>query len=48
MATTARRRLLKDIQKMEEEIDEGIIAVPDPDNLYEWDAVIYGPENTIW
>lgn len=43
MATTARRRLLKDIQKMEEEVDEGIHAEPDPDNLYEWDAVIYGP-----
>lgn len=23
-------------------------AVPDPDNIYEWDGIVYGPTDTIW
>ena len=48
MATNARRRLLKDLAKIKESPTEGISAAPDDDNIYEWDAVIYGPNNTSW
>lgn len=48
MATTAKRRLLKDLQKIQKQNDSGTDAVPDPDNIFEWDAVIHGPEQTIW
>ena len=48
MSTTAQRRLLQDLQKIKKSNDEGIDAVPDEDNLYSWEAVIYGPMDTIW
>lgn len=27
---------------------DGINACPNPDNVFLWNAVIFGPENTIW
>lgn len=48
MATTARRRLLNDLKKMKSQPPEGIEAAPDDNDIYSWDAVIYGPNNTIW
>ena len=48
MSTTARRRLLQDRQKISHCNNEGIDAVPDEDNIYHWQAVIYGPLDTIW
>lgn len=49
MSTTAQRRLLQDLTKIRKSNnDEGIDAIPDEDNLYLWDAIIYGPMDTIW
>jgi ubiquitin-conjugating enzyme E2 A len=48
MASSARRRLLKDMQAIRNDKDEGYAAVPFQDNLLMWSAVIYGPEDTIW
>lgn len=48
MSTTAQRRLLQDFQKIKKNNDEGIDAIPDEDNIYQWEAVIYGPMDTIW
>ena len=48
MASAARRRLLKDLQKIKNEKDDGYEAAPCEDNILLWKAVIYGPEETIW
>ena len=48
MSTAAQRRLLQDLQKIKKCFNEGIDAVPDEDNLYQWEAVIFGPLDTIW
>ena len=44
----AERRLIKDLKKLESEQNEGINATPDNDSLFRWNAVIFGPEDTIW
>lgn len=48
MSTTAQRKLLQDLQKLKKSQDDGVDAVPDDDNLLLWQAVIYGPLDTIW
>ena len=49
MQSGAERRLLKDLKKMQEgNSDESLQATPINDNLYEWEAVIFGPDDTIW
>ena len=48
MASPALRRLVRDLKKFEEDPPEGINATPTSDSLMEWEAVILGPEETIW
>ena len=49
MSTNAERRLLKDLKKMQEdESSDTIQAAPADDSLYKWEAVIFGPDDTIW
>ena len=49
MSTNAERRLLKDLKKMnDDKTQEGIQATPAGDSLFMWDAVIFGPDDTIW
>lgn len=49
MASNAQRRLLKDLQKMQKQSeDEGILAAAINNNLFNWEATIEGPVNTIW
>ena len=49
MSSNAERRLLKDLKKMQNDsTQEGIQATPTNDSLFEWDAVIFGPDDTIW
>ena len=52
MNSTAERRLLKDLKKMEQESEggqnPGITATPDEDSLFRWKAVIFGPDDTEW
>lgn len=45
---SAEKRLIKDLQKMSQEGDNGINASPDEESLYKWTAFIEGPEHTIW
>jgi ubiquitin-conjugating enzyme E2 A len=42
------RRLLRDLQKLKNEKDDGFEAAPCEDNILLWRAVIYGPEDTLW
>lgn len=48
MSNNAERRLLKDLKRMHEETNESIQATPAGDSLFHWEAVIFGPEETIW
>jgi ubiquitin-protein ligase len=40
MATFARRRLLQDLQKLRKNVNFGIEAMPNDDNIFLWDAYI--------
>ena len=44
----AKRRLLRDFRKLQEEPPQGVAAVPTADNVLVWDAVIFGPKDSIW
>ena len=49
MSSNAERRLLKDLKKMQgDSTQESIQASPIDDSLFQWEAVIFGPEDTIW
>ncbi len=48
MTSPAQRRLLKDLQKIKKEEDEGINATPNEDSLFKWEAIIEGTEGTPW
>ena len=50
MTSMAERRLMKDLKKLETEQSptSGVTATPDNDSLFRWNAVIFGPEGTIW
>ena len=48
MSNPAEKRLIRDLQKLSNEQDEGINASPEEGNLYHWTAFIEGPEGTAW
>jgi ubiquitin-conjugating enzyme E2 A len=49
MSTEARRRLMRDFKKLKESKETtGITAAPKEDNIMKWEAVIFGPDETIW
>ena len=49
MSGTAERRLLKDLKKMQEDTSQDSLqASPVSDSLFFWEAIIFGPEDTIW
>ena len=40
---------MKDLKKMQaEEVDQSITAIPHENNLFKWDAIIFGPDDTEW
>jgi ubiquitin-conjugating enzyme E2 A len=48
MTTQARRRLLRDFKRLQEDPPAGISGAPSQDNILKWQAVIFGPEDTEW
>lgn len=42
MSTATKRRLIKDFKKIQTDAPKGISGSPDPNNLHEWTAVIFG------
>jgi hypothetical protein len=48
MSNSAQRRLLKDLQRIQKEAGEEIIAAPRENNLLQWTASIEGIEKTPW
>ena len=48
MSTNARRRLIRDLKKMQADPPSGISAAPTGDDIMRWTAVIFGPQDTDW
>lgn len=46
MTTMTRRRLLRDLKKLQEDTPSGICAAPCDNNILVWHAVIFGPADT--
>jgi len=48
MSTTARRRLVRDLKKLQSDPPDGINAAPETDDIMKWKAVMFGPVDTPW
>jgi len=48
MSTNARRRLIRDLKKMQADPPSGISAAPTKDDIMKWTAVMFGPVDTPW
>jgi ubiquitin-conjugating enzyme E2 A len=48
MSTTARRRLVRDLKKLQSDPPDGINAAPEQDDIMRWKAVMFGPVDTPW
>lgn len=48
MSSTTNRRILSDFNHIKTEYERGIFAEPLKDNIYFWQAVVFGPSNSIW
>ena len=49
MQGQAEKRLMKDLKKIQDETaDQSITAIPDDNSIFQWTAVIFGPEDTEW
>nr|ABA28995.1 ubiquitin conjugating enzyme 2 [Cladocopium sp. C3] len=45
---SAQRRLLRDFKKMTADAPKGIQASPVGDDLFNWSAIVLGPQDTAW
>ncbi|KAF5831909.1 histone ubiquitination protein [Dunaliella salina] len=48
MSTPARKRLMRDFKRLQQDPPQGINGSPNSDNIMLWNAVIFGPEDTPW
>eukprot|EP00455_Lapot_gusevi_P050674 TRINITY_DN73_c0_g1_i1.p1 TRINITY_DN73_c0_g1~~TRINITY_DN73_c0_g1_i1.p1 ORF type:complete len:153 (-),score=31.45 TRINITY_DN73_c0_g1_i1:246-704(-) len=48
MSTAARRRLMRDFRRLQSDPPSGVTGAPLEDDLMEWNAVIFGPDDTPW
>ncbi|UVC54302.1 ubiquitin carrier protein [Theileria orientalis] len=48
MARDATKRLMLDLRKLQEDLPESICASPVGSDIFRWQAVILGPDNTEW
>ncbi len=46
MSTAAQKRLLRDFKLISSDPPEGISAAPVDNDIFRWNAVIFGPDNT--
>ncbi|XP_048344437.1 ubiquitin-conjugating enzyme E2 B isoform X2 [Sphaerodactylus townsendi] len=46
MSTPARRRLMGDLKRLQEDPPVGVSGAPSENNIMQWNAVIFGPEGT--
>ncbi|CEO99460.1 hypothetical protein PBRA_001366, partial [Plasmodiophora brassicae] len=48
MSTPARRRLMRDFRRLQNDPPQGVTGAPNEDNIMMWNAVIFGPDDTPW
>jgi ubiquitin-protein ligase len=48
MTTPARKRLLRDFRRLQDDPPQGVTGAPEEDNILQWVAVIFGPDDTPW
>ena len=46
MTTAARRRLMRDFKRLQEDPPAGVSGAPGENNIMLWNAVIFGPHET--
>lgn len=46
MSTPARRRLMRDFKKLQEDPPTGVSGTPCENNILQWNALIFGPSDT--
>lgn len=46
MSTAARRRLMRDFKRLQEDPPAGVSGAPTDNNILLWNAVIFGPADT--
>lgn len=44
----ARRRLMRDFKRITSDPPTGVSATPSEADIMKWDAVLFGPEGTVW
>ena len=42
------QRLMRDFKRLQQDPPQGVNGSPNPDNIMQWNAVIFGPEDTPW
>ena len=47
-ATPAKKRLMRDFKKMLTDNNTGVSAAPVDSNIFQWQAVLFGPGDTPW
>ncbi|XP_041013057.1 ubiquitin-conjugating enzyme E2 2-like isoform X2 [Juglans microcarpa x Juglans regia] len=48
MSTPARKRLMRDFKRLQQDPPAGISGAPHDNNIMLWNAVIFGPDDTPW
>ena len=48
MSSEDKRRLLHDFRRLKNDPPVGISASPEAEDIMKWNAVIFGPEGTVW
>lgn len=44
MSTAARKRLIRDFKRLQQDPPEGVNASPNAENIMRWNAIIFGPD----
>ncbi|ETO16726.1 hypothetical protein RFI_20616 [Reticulomyxa filosa] len=48
MSTPSKRRLVRDFRRLETDPPHGITAAPLQDDIMQWEAIIFGPDDSAW
>mmetsp|Transcript_10782 Transcript_10782/g.12817 ORF Transcript_10782/g.12817 Transcript_10782/m.12817 type:complete len:215 (+) Transcript_10782:31-675(+) len=46
--TPAKRRLMRDFRRLQQDPPQGVTGAPEESNILKWSAVIFGPDDTPW
>mmetsp|Transcript_740 Transcript_740/g.1660 ORF Transcript_740/g.1660 Transcript_740/m.1660 type:complete len:211 (-) Transcript_740:245-877(-) len=48
MTTPAKRRLMRDFRRLQQDPPQGVTGAPEESDILKWNAVIFGPDDTPW